>query len=150
MRRFLLLCGCLLLAGCASGTNDTPSVTLFYTHDDAPAGEECDDLVPVTVPVPRDELTGTGMSAKLLGRLFAGVPAHAGPRVTTQIPAGTVLRDMTLSGGILDVDIRLGAPVAGSCRVTAIRKQIIGTLNANGMYPEIRILVDGRADGLEP
>lgn len=164
-RAALLLLPPLLLAGCAgSGTTTDGSVssssapvvaemgavTLFFTTSAAPAGQECDTLVPLTESASREELSGSGTSARLLGRLFAGVPAGAAPELTTAIPPGTKLLSMKTQGRTLDVDIHLGSPVGGSCRVTAIRKQILGTLNANGMYPEIRILVDGSPDGLQP
>lgn len=72
---------------------------------------------------------------------------------TSAIPAGTTLRDISLSKeGLLTIDLggEIENGLGGSCLVSSIRAQIENTLKQFETVKDVKILIGGQENRLEP
>jgi len=72
---------------------------------------------------------------------------------TSGIPTGTTLRDINLSkDGLLTIDLggAIEYGLGGSCLVTSIRSQIENTLKQFDSVKDVKVLIGGQDDRLEP
>ncbi|MBI3911941.1 MAG: GerMN domain-containing protein [Armatimonadetes bacterium] len=106
-------------------------------------------LVPVTRQVSAREPAAGALQALLQGP----APAEHQRGLTTQIPAGTRLRSVTIRDGTAHAVFspELDRGIGGSLRVTTIRRQIEATLRQFPNAERVVIEVDGRIeDVLQP
>jgi spore germination protein GerM len=104
-------------------------------------------------PAPRTVPAETPAAGALRALLQGPTPEEKARGLLTEIPPGTKLRKLTLQGGTARASFsaELDREVAGSSRVTAIRRQIELTLRQFSEVDEVVIEVDGRVeDVLQP
>ena len=133
-----------------SAVPDGMSVKAFFGLAGAPEGTECVTVAAVERTVPKTE----GVARAALEELLKGPTADdALAGFTTSIPEGVVIQSLDIATGTARVDfnVALERGVAGSCRVTHIRRQIEETLKQFPTVKDVIISIDGRtADVLQP
>ena len=129
---------------------DTDTVTLrvyFGNRRFDPQGLKCETVYPVFRTVPKTTAVGRAALAELLK---GPSPAEAVAGVVSAINPGVKLQNLTIINGVAyaDFNLRLGADVAGSCLVTAIRSQITNTLKQFPTIKSVVISMDGVSAGI--
>ena len=108
---------------------------------------DCSIVYPVMRSVPKTQ----GVARAALEQLIAGPTLEE--RVAgffTSINTRTIIQKLTIENGIARVDFndQIEYQVGGSCRVTAIRSQIIQTLKQFPTVKDIIISVNGRTEDI--
>lgn len=126
---------------------DTLVVKAFFGSKESPEGEECTTVYPVERRVVKTQSVARAALEELL----------KGPQVIerdkgyyTNINEGVVIQKITVDNGVARVDFstRLDEGVAGSCKVTAIRTQIISTLKQFPTVKNVIISINGRTEDI--
>jgi len=130
---------------------DTVAVKVYFRATGFDFSDSCDNVLPVERTV---SSKGTIYRAVIDELILGPTDAEQSAGYATALPAGVVLKSVAAdANGVVTADFTssLERGVAGSCRVSAIRSQIISTLK---QFPEVRdvvISVNGRtADILQP
>ncbi len=133
-----------------SGVTATPGdrqLSVYFTNTQKnPGAGDCSRVFAV-----RHTSRGTvAVAEAALNALLQGPSAaERGQGYGSEIPPGTVLRDITINNGVARADFSSElARVAGSCRVMAIRAQIERTLRQFSSVRSVVILVEGRSEGV--
>ncbi len=121
----------------------SPATAEVYFVRYAPGGQS-GTLIPVRRRVPRG-----GVEARLAGALrdlLAGPSAaEAREGLTSEIPAGTTLREVRVRQGLVTVDLTSAfGRGGGSASMLARVWQIVYTASQQPSAPEVQILLDGR------
>jgi len=109
----------------------------------------CEKVYPVERRIKR---TKAAVRAAMNELLAGAQSLEARNGFYSNIDAGTGLKSVNIKDGqaTVDLEINPAASIAGSCRVLAIRAQIEETLKQFKEVKEMKILVNGRENALEP
>ena len=125
-------------------------VRAYFLNDSLDPEVTCTKVFPVSRDVPRTD----GVARTALGVLFRGPTEEERARgYSSAIPIGVSVRTLSIQDGVAYVDLsaELDRGVGGSCRVTAIRSQIVETLKQFPTVQDVVISIDGNsADILQP
>lgn len=130
---------------------ETMQVLVFFTNTERDPGlMDCS----VVYGVPRTIQKTQAVARAALEQLFRGTSMQEEDQgFVTNIPARVKIQSLTIENGIAKVDLSkdLEEGMGGSCRVTAVRAQIVTTLKQFPTIQEVIISVDGRTkDILQP
>lgn len=150
---FLLVCGVGLLAYLMTRPDgpecplcsERMTVQVFLMNDSLNPEVTCTKVFPVTRDVPRTE--GVGRAA--LDELFAGpTDNERALGYSSVIPVGVSVRSLVVENGVATVDLspELDRGVGGSCRVAAIRSQIVQTLKQFPTVHDVIISIGGNSE----
>lgn len=117
----------------------------FYLGPET-VGEDCGEVLPVTETVVRTNLPVEATLRKLLSEKSGTIDQETRSGYVTNIPEGTRLVSLNVSGGTATVILspELESYGGGSCRVTAIRAQIKQTLKQFSSVRNVVISVEGK------
>ena len=122
----------------------------FSNHEKDPEGLRCEQVYPVS----RRISDGAGVAEQSLLQLLDG-PTREEEALGyfSNINEGVKIREITIADGKarVDFDARMQEGVGGSCRVQAIRAQVVRTLEQFSPVHSVVICVDGAwEDVLQP
>lgn len=125
-------------------------VQVYFSNSQRNSGGYCDKVFPSIRNIPKTEDVATGA----IGELLKGpTDLEKNDGFSTGINQGVKLRRLTVENGVAraDFDEALENGVSGSCRVAAIRAQIIQTLKQFPTVKSVVISINGKtADILQP
>lgn len=107
----------------------------------------CEKVFSVTRVVPKTE----GVAKAALEELLKGpTMAEEAAGYVTNINTGVQIKSLRIDNGVAKVDFNeaLEHEVGGSCRVTAIRSQIVSTLNQFATVKSVVISINGRTEDI--
>lgn len=119
-------------------------IKVFFLEEGA---TDCTAVTPVRRFVPKTEAVAKIALNELLKGVFA---VEKEKKLTTQLPPFVTLNSVTITDGVARADFskELGQNVAGSCKVQAIRSQIIQTLKQFDTVKDVVISIDGKIEGI--
>lgn len=130
------------------GADEANAIEVFFTNAKKGSSNNCDLVFSLPRAIPQTQALAT----IAMQRLLAGPTSEERAQgYETQIPAGTKLNRVAVSGGVANVDLSQeinGA--AGACRVTAIRSQIERTLKQFSTVKNVVITANGKSPVLQP
>ena len=125
-------------------------VNIFFSSKHAKSKQECTTVFPVE----RLILNTQTPAHKAVEELLQGpMVVEKNNGYYTNINDGVKIQELTIFDGVAHVDFnkKLEEEVSGSCKVTAIRQQIIETLKQFSTIKEVIISINGRTkDILQP
>lgn len=126
---------------------ETTNVKVYFQNEDAmKAGK---DICTTVIAVNRTITSVPTVGHAALEELLKGPSAtETAAGYTTSIPAGVKVNNLTIVNGVAKADFSaaLDNKVSGSCRVTAIRKQITETLQQFPTVKSVVISVNGETE----
>jgi hypothetical protein len=136
----------------------TMTVKAFYNNSKLDPAFLCDKVFPVSREIPWTVGTGRAategnpeQSRRAIEELLKG-PSEQERAMNyfTNINPNVRINDVTIDNGTARIDFsdELGKNIAGSCRVTAIRAQITGTLEQFPSVKNVVISINGRVDDI--
>lgn len=122
-------------------------VNAYFGNKKAPAGQECITVYPVEHHVAKTAATARAALDELLK---GPMTIEKNNGYYTSINDGVKIQKLVIENGIakVDFDKRLEEAVGGSCKVTAIRTQIIQTLKQFSTVKDVVISIDGRTEDI--
>jgi len=129
---------------------DTTEIELYFHNNTLDPEITCTKTFPVT-----QEIVVTQSPARAAMILLLQGPPDFGQETNyySTIPFRTWLKDISISeDGVATVDFggAIAAPMGGSCLVSSISAEIENTLKQFASVKEVKILIDGEEDRLEP
>ena len=125
----------------------TIKVKAFFLNNRLDPEVTCTRVFPVEREVPETK----AVAGAALKELLAG-PTEADKKLgyATAINDGVVVQRLVIEDGVAQADLssRLEDQVGGSCRVAAIRAQMVETLKQFPTVKEVRLSVDGRTEDI--
>lgn len=128
---------------------DTMNVKVYFNNTKSdPNMLDCSKVYPVTRIIPKTEAVGRAALAELIKGPTE--QEKAAGYVSNLINSDTTIQNLTIKDGVAKVDFSaaLERGVGGSCRVSAIRSQIIETLKQFPTVKDVIISVDGRTEDI--
>ncbi|MFA6131487.1 MAG: Gmad2 immunoglobulin-like domain-containing protein [Patescibacteria group bacterium] len=123
----------------------------IYLHNDTMDPEmTCTKVFQVTRKI---IATDTPARAAMVMLLQGPTPLELANQYSTIIPFRTELKDISISeDGVATVDLKgaIAGSMGGSCYVSAIAREIEDTLKQFNSVKEVKILINGEADRLQP
>ena len=125
----------------------TSKVSVYFNNSRLDPEASCNKVFPVEREIPQTQAIARAAIEELL----------KGPTETeesqdffTSINAGVKIQKLTIENGVakIDFDAQLEFQVGGSCRVSAIRSQIIETLKQFSTVDSVIISIDGRIEDI--
>ncbi len=123
------------------------TVKAFFSNNNLDPAITCVEVFPVERPI--DKTVGTARAA--LEQLLAGpTEQEKNQGFYTSINSGVKIQKLTIVDGVAKVDFNqtIENGMGGSCRVSAIRAQIIETLKQFSTVKSVVISVDGRTEDI--
>jgi hypothetical protein len=123
---------------------------VFFSNDKLDPQITCVKVFPVERQVLKTESVGRAALAELLKGPSTSEESQG---YKTSINSGVKIKSITIENGVakVDFDSTIEKAIGGSCRVSAIRSQIIETLKQFLTIKDVVISVDGRIDdALQP
>jgi spore germination protein GerM len=114
-------------------------------------GKEGDDSCKNNHPVEREIIKVEGIAKATIEELLKGLnQAEKDSGYFTSIPEGVKINSLTIIDGTAKIDFNetLEQGVGGSCRVLAIREQIIQTLMQFSSVKKVIISINGRTEDI--
>lgn len=133
-----------------TGTALTTTFQVYFNNTELDPQITCTRVFPVSREVPR---TQSVARAALLELLKGPTQAELQDNYMTALNPNVALNSVSITNGVAHADFseQLGAGVAGSCRVSAIRAQITETLKQFPTVQNVVISINGRSeDVLQP
>lgn len=133
----------------APGPDGEGTITLkvYFLNDRLDPEVTCQKVFPVERAIPHTQ----GVAQAALKQLLMGpTDAEKAQGYGTTIPQGVTLESVSVRDGTAYAafDETLERAVGGSCRVTAIRQQIIQTLKQFPTVRDVVISIDGRTEDI--
>lgn len=132
------------------GAAETMKLQAYFSNSRLDPKITCERVFPVTRTVPKT----VGVARAALEEMLKGPTAQEqAAGYVTNINEGVRINSVTIENGVAKVDLseELQREVGGSCRVTAIRAQIVETLNQFSTVKSVVISVEGKTeDVLQP
>ncbi len=128
-------------------TDEVQNVTIYLGNSkQAPVGQECETVFPVERMVVAGDTTQIALHELLKGP----TPMETKADYYTSLPESVPLPELIkqTSGLRVDFSDQLEYQVAGSCRVQAIRMQILETVKQSANVPNVTISIDGRTEDI--
>ena len=124
------------------------AVKIYFSNSKIdPGAMDCSKNYAVTRSIPPTDAVGRAALEQLL---LGPAAAEKAQGFFTSINEGVAINTLIISNGIATVDLspKLEEAVGGSCRVTAIRAQIVNTLKQFATIKEVIISINGRTDDI--
>lgn len=129
-------------------TPKTMSIKIYLGNTELGSDTDCRQVFPLERTVAQTDAVGRASIEELL---LGPTSAEKRDGYFSSIPSGAKLNSLTISDGVAKVDFNNTIEAGGSCRVSAIRAQVIQTLKQFATVREVEISVEGRvADALQP
>lgn len=150
---FSLFVSLFITSACASPKRENVQiqekmkVKAFFSNNTLDPEISCQKVFPVE----REVAKTTAVARAALQELLAGVtPAEKEAGFFTSLNPEIKIQSLTIENGVARVDFskQLEAGVGGSCRVSAIRAQIISTLKQFPSVEEVIVSIDGRSEDI--
>lgn len=127
----------------ASG--ETMTVKAYFMNDNLDPQISCDKVFSVQRTVPKTQAVAIAALEELLK---GPTNEEKSSGFNTAINDGVKIQSLTIENGVAKVDFnqQLQEKVGGSCRVTAIRKQIEETLKQFSSVKDVVISIDGNSN----
>ncbi len=122
-------------------------VTVKAFFGNSSKGAECEKVVAVSRQIPKTAAIGR---AAILELLEGPTAQETSAGYLSSINTGTALNTLTIVNGVARADFteELDSGVAGSCRVSAIRSQIVETLKQFPTVKEVIISISGKSEDI--
>jgi spore germination protein GerM len=126
---------------------ETTTVRAFFLNDTLDPEVTCTEVFPVDREVPKTGAVGRAALDELLAGL---TEAERTLGYSTALPDGVAVNRLAIEDGTAyaDFDATLERGAGGSCRVAAIRWQIIETLKQFPTVHEVVISIDGNSEDI--
>jgi len=123
------------------------TVKVFFNNTKLDPEFSCNKVFPVERRVPKSSEIERSALIELLNGPTQG---EIGQGFFTSINSGVEINRLSIVGGkaIIDFNERLDAEVGGSCRVAAIRAQIVETLKQFPGVKDVIISINGRTEDI--
>lgn len=126
---------------------ETMAIKVFFNNSEMDPEVSCNKVFPVERIIPKTDATARAA----LEQLFSGPTEQEKLNgFFTSINPDVKIQKLTIENGIAKADFndRLEFQVGGSCRVSAIRAQIIQTLKQFSTVQEVIISINGRTEDI--
>jgi spore germination protein GerM len=126
---------------------ETTTVQVFFNNNKLDPEVSCNKVFPVTRTVPKT----VAVARAAIEELLKGVTAEdAKAGYFTNVNSGVKINSLTIENGVAKIDFNetLQSAVGGSCRVAAIRAQIIETLKQFSTIKSVIISINGRTEDI--
>ncbi len=123
------------------------SVKAFFNNSNLDPAFLCDKVFPVS----REVAWTDGVGRAAIEELLKGPnEQERSMDYFTNINPNVTINDLTIDNGTAHIDFsdELGKNIGGSCRVTAIRSQIVATLKQFPTVNDVIISINGKADDI--
>ncbi|PIT88539.1 MAG: hypothetical protein COU29_02045 [Candidatus Magasanikbacteria bacterium CG10_big_fil_rev_8_21_14_0_10_36_32] len=123
------------------------TIKVFFNNNKMDPEFSCNKVFPVERKIKKTEAVANASMEELLKGVTEEEKNNG---FFTNINSGVKINSLDLNNGILKIDFddEIEFQVGGSCRVTAIRAQIIETLKQFSTVKEVIISVNGRVDDI--
>jgi hypothetical protein len=130
------------------GADEPNAIEVFFSNAKKGSNTDCSKVFSLPRSIPETKALAT----IAIQRLLAGPTASERTLgYASQIPAGTKLNKIVITGGVARADFSSElATAAGACRVTAIRSQIERTLKQFSTVKSVVITANAKSDVLQP
>lgn len=127
--------------------SETMVVKAYFNNSDLDPETSCNKVFPVDRQVPRTQAVAKAALEELLK---GPTTQEEDNKYFTSINSGVKIQSLTIENGTakVDLDEQLEFQVGGSCRVAAIRAQIIQTLEQFPTVQNVIISIDGRTEDI--
>lgn len=122
-------------------------VKVFFSNNQLDPAISCNQVFPVEREVDKTQ----AVARAALTELLAGIkPAESEAGFFTSLNPNIKIQSLSIENGIakVDFDKQLEVNIGGSCRVSAIRAQIVATLKQFSSVDEVIISIDGRTEDI--
>jgi len=129
---------------------DTTDLKVYFHNNKMDPEITCTTVYSVTRKI---IATASPARAAMILLLQGTTSLETANHYSTVIPFRSYLKDISLSvDGVVTVDLDgvIAAPLGGSCLVSGISAEIENTLKQFSTVKEVKILIDGKADALQP
>jgi hypothetical protein len=128
-------------------TAETMTVKAYFNNDKLDPEFSCNKVFPVEREIPKTQAVARAALEELLK---GPTEEEKSAGFFTSINPGVKIQKLSVENGILQVDFdeQLEFQVGGSCRVSAIRAQIIETLKQFPTVSDVVISVNGRTEDI--
>lgn len=129
---------------------DTTDLTVYFHNNTMDPAITCTAVFPVTRKI---IATASPARTAMLLLLQGPTTLETANNYSTLIPFRTELKDIALSAdGLATVDFKgaIAGPMGGSCLVSSISAEIENTLKQFSTIKDVKILINGEADKLQP
>lgn len=125
----------------------TLTVKVFFNNDKLDPEFSCNKVFPVEREIPKTQAVGRAALEELLR---GPTDTETNQGFFTSINQNVKIQSLTIEKGVAKADFneQLGFQVGGSCRVSAIRWQIIETLKQFPTVNEVIISINGRTEDI--
>ncbi len=126
---------------------ETMRVKIYFNNNQWDPEASCNKVFPVEREIPKTEAVARAALEELLK---GPTEKEEAEKYITSINPGVKIQSLTIENGTLKVDFdsQLEFQVGGSCRVSAIRSQIIETLKQFPTVKDVIISIDGRIEDI--
>ncbi|MFA6321992.1 MAG: GerMN domain-containing protein [Candidatus Buchananbacteria bacterium] len=126
---------------------ETSTINLYYSNSKLDPTVSCNKVFPVKRIIPKTE----AMARAAIEQLFLGPNSQeASDDYSTALNYGVKIQNLSINSGTakIDFDETLQSGVGGSCRVSAVRAQIIETLKQFSTIKNVIISINGRTEDI--
>lgn len=125
----------------------TLDIKAYFMNDNLDPEVSCDKVFPVARKIAKTQAVARAAMAELLK---GPTEAEKAEGYSTAINPGVKIQGLTIENGVarIDFDNTIENNVGGSCRVTAIRAEVIETLKQFPAVNDVVISVDGRTEDI--
>ena len=126
---------------------ETIKVKVYFNNDRMDPEFSCNKVFPVEREIPKTQAVARAALTELLKGATEGEKEGG---FFSSINLGVKIQKLTIENGVakVDFDSNLEFQVGGSCRVAAIRAQIIETLKQFSTVNNVIISIDGRIEDI--
>ena len=126
---------------------ETMTVNVYFNNNELDPNITCTEVFPVERDIPKTQAVGRAALEELL-KGTSVVEQQGG--YYTNINPGVTINSLTIEDGVAKVDFneQLENQVGGSCKVSAIRSQIVETLKQFPTVDEVVIAINGRTEDI--
>ncbi len=131
----------------ADPAKETSVVKVFFGNNSLDPGVSCKEVFPVLRTIPKTDAVGRAAINELL---LGPTDEERSAGYFTSVNPGVTLQSLRIASGTAyaDFDETLEEGIGGSCRVAAIRWQIIETLKQFPTIENVVISINGRSEDI--
>lgn len=128
-------------------SDEKMKLKVFFSNNELDPEISCNQVFPVEREVDKTQ----AVAKAALTELLAGIkPEESEAGFFTSLNQNIKIQSLSIENGIAKVDFnkQLETGIGGSCRVSAIRAQIVATLKQFPSVDEVIISIDGRTEDI--
>lgn len=127
--------------------SETMKIKVFFNNDEMDPEFSCNKVFPTEREIPKTQAVARAALEELLK---GPTEKEKSENFFTSINSGVKIQSLSIENGTakVDFDKQLEFQVGGSCRVSAIRAQIIETLKQFSTIEDVIISIDGRTEDI--